>query len=110
MELHTSVIDEKTCVISASGRLNAVSASELKNEIKTQVASGHTVLVIDLKETPFIDSSGLSALVSGLKLTREQGGSLRLSGLNEQTSTVFKLTLLDRVFQIFPDVEQALGR
>jgi len=108
MEIQSRAIDEKRGVISPSGRLNAVSAAELKNEIRRQVASGHTNLVIDLKETAFIDSSGLSALVSGLKLTREQGGSLSLSGLNEQTATVFRLTLLDRVFQIFPDVERSL--
>ena len=109
MELHSRAVDEKRSVISVSGRLNAVSTNDLKNEIKNQVASGRTSLVIDLKEISFIDSSGLSALVSGLKLTRERGGSLSLSGLNEQTSSVFKLTLLDRVFHIFPDVEQALN-
>ncbi|PKL23013.1 MAG: hypothetical protein CVV47_16970 [Spirochaetae bacterium HGW-Spirochaetae-3] len=108
MEITTRVIDEKRSVISPSGRLNAISASDLKKEIARQVASGRISLVIDLKDTAFIDSSGLSALVSGLRSTRERGGSLALSGLNEQTATVFKLTLLDRVFQIFPDVEQSL--
>lgn len=110
MELKSRSVDEKTCIISAVGRLNAASAAILKDEMKAQVASGHSFLVIDLKETAFVDSSGLSALVSGLKLTREQGGTLSLSGLNEQTSTVLKLTLLDRIFQIYPDVDHALKK
>ena len=72
MEITVREIDGKTCVIGVSGRLSAVSAGEVKDTIKNQVEAGHNGLLIDLSGTDFIDSSGLSALVSGLKLTRER--------------------------------------
>ncbi len=90
-------------VLTLYGHLDAVTAPELKSELKRLVAEGHNQLVADLTEVSFIDSSGLSALVSGLKAAREAGGTLRLAGLNEQTRTAFRLTLLDRVFEIYPD-------
>lgn len=90
-------------VLVLRGRLDAVTAPQLKSKLKGLVADGHDQLVVDLTEVPFIDSSGLSALVSGLRAAREAGGTLKLIGLNEQTRTAFRLTQLDRVFEIFPD-------
>lgn len=57
-------------------------------------------LVGDLTEVGFLDSSGPSALVSGLKGARERGGFLKLLGLDEQVEKIFRLTMLDRVFEL----------
>ncbi|MFN2182843.1 MAG: STAS domain-containing protein [Anaerolineae bacterium] len=51
----------------------------------------------------FIDSSGLSALVSGFKAAREVGGTLKLTGFNEQTRLALHLSRLDRVFEFYSD-------
>lgn len=85
------------------GRLDAVTAPQLKTRLKGLVAEGHRQLVVDLVGVSFIDSSGLSALVSGFKAARELGGTLKLAGLNEQTRTAFQLSRLDRVFEFYPD-------
>jgi anti-sigma B factor antagonist len=60
-----------------------------------------------MRAVSFIDSSGLASLVSGLKLARERGGWLRLAGVNEQVASIFKMTLLDRVFELYPNVDAA---
>lgn len=83
------------------GRLDAVTAPELKARLKDLVAAGHAQLVADLVDVSFIDSSGLSALVAGFKAAREAGGTLKLAGLNEQTRLAFQLTRLDRVFDFY---------
>lgn len=85
------------------GRLDAVTAPQLKARLKALVAEGHRQLVVDLVDVSFIDSSGLSALVSGFKAAREVGGTLKLAGLNEQTRMAFQLSRLDRVFEFYPD-------
>jgi len=56
-----------------------------------------------------MDSSGLAALVSALKATREGGGWVRLANLTAQVQSVFKLTMLDKVFDMFPSVEAAMS-
>jgi anti-sigma B factor antagonist len=85
------------------GRLDAITAPQIKARLKELVAVGHRQLVVDLVDVSFIDSSGLSALVAGFKAAREVGGTLKLAGLNEQTRTAFQLSRLDRVFEFYPD-------
>ena len=63
---------------------------------------------MNLKGTTFIDSSGLSVIVTGLKQTREAGGFLRLAGLQPEVQSIFKLTMLDRVFEMYADVDSAM--
>jgi anti-sigma B factor antagonist len=97
-------------VMRPKGRMDADTAPILKQAIK-QVASDESglIVVIDLGEVDFIDSSGLSALVSGLKALRQAKGALRLCRPHPQGMTALRLTMLDRVFPIFPSTEAALG-
>ena len=62
---------------------------------------------VDLGPTTFIDSSGLGALVSGLKTCRQAGGDLRIAAAGEQVRTVLKLTNLDRILRTHDTVEDA---
>jgi len=96
-------------LLTIEGRLNAVTAGDLKEKMKTLVARKTVHLILDLHGVDFIDSSGLAALVSGLKSTREVGGSLKLVGLNENTMKVFKLTRLNRVFTFYDQLDQAIS-
>jgi anti-sigma B factor antagonist len=89
--------------------LDATTALDLKEELKVLVGEGYTQLIVDLTDVPFIDSSGLAALVSGLKRVRESAGTLKIVGLNHQTRTVFTVTLLDRVFDFYPDIAAAVS-
>lgn len=55
-----------------------------------------------------MDSSGLSALVSGLRIARENNKELILVGLSRQAQIVFNLTMMDRIFVIHSSIEAAL--
>jgi anti-sigma B factor antagonist len=101
------VLAEGRALLHIQGRLDAVSAPALKAHFRRLVETGYTQLVLDFGAVPFIDSSGLAALVSGLKLIRESGGALKLARLTRQTRMVFELTLLDRIFDFCDSVEAA---
>ncbi len=106
------VIEEKDTtetysVVAVSGRLNGASAPEFKHKIKQIVETGKSRLIMDMSAITFIDSSGLSALISGLKCAREAGGFFRLADLRDQPASVIKLMMLDRVFDIYADVNAA---
>ncbi|KAA0895085.1 STAS domain-containing protein [Oryzomonas japonica] len=89
-------------------RLDAHNSDELKAELNRLFDSGTKDLLIDLKEVRFIDSSGLGVLVSGFKNASARQGSLKLSALQSQVKSMFELTRLHRVFDIFPTVDDAL--
>jgi len=107
LEISESVLSEKSVLLNISGRLNVVSAQKLKTKLKQLVDGRKTELILDMNGVDFIDSSGLSSLVSGLKITRERGGWLKLACVNSQVASIFKVTMLDKVFELYASVEEA---
>lgn len=84
-----------------------VAAPALRTELHGLIEGGNTRLVVDLSATEFIDSSGLGALISGLKLARQAGGDLRIAAPTTQVETVLSLTNLDRVLRAHPTADAA---
>jgi anti-sigma B factor antagonist len=54
-----------------------------------------------------MDSSGLAALISGLKTARLAGGDLRIARANEQIRSLLKITNLDHVLRPYTTIEEA---
>jgi len=99
--------NDRTAVLQPTGRLNMVAAPAFKSMVEETVAAGQTRIVVDLGQVSFIDSSGLGALIAGLKATRQAGGDLRIADVPEQVLTVLRLTNLDRVLRAHPTVADA---
>ena len=89
-------------------RLDAHNSDELKVEMNRLFESGTKELLVDLKEVRFIDSSGLGVLVSGFKNASTHQGSIKLCSLQTQVKSMFELTRLHRVFDIYQTVDEAL--
>ena len=99
--------DPSTAVLQPAGRLNMVAAPAFKDLVEETVAGGRVRIVVDLGEVTFIDSSGLGALIAGLKTARQAGGDLRIADVPEQVMTVLRLTNLDRVLRAHTTVAEA---
>ncbi len=98
-----------TAVIRLSGRFDFLSATKVRQRFVAAVDGGYRRLVVDLAAVEFMDSSGLGALIGGLKSARQAGGDLRLAAAGAQALSVLKLTSLDRVFRAYASVEDALA-
>ncbi|PLX75856.1 MAG: anti-anti-sigma factor [Desulfuromonas sp.] len=90
-------------------RLDAHNSGDLKTQMLKLFEQGKNNLVVDMQAVRFVDSSGLGALVSGFKNASSRNGSLKLTGLQLQVKSMFELTRLHRVFEIYNDAEEALG-
>lgn len=108
MDIKTEITDGVTVLFVREDRLDANNSEELKSELRRIFEGGTKDLIIDLKEVLFIDSSGLGVLVSGYKNASILHGSLKLSQLQSQVKSMFELTRLHRVFDIFATVDDAL--
>ncbi|WP_303721254.1 STAS domain-containing protein [Malonomonas rubra] len=89
-------------------RMDAHNSGDLKEQMLQLFDDGKCNLIIDLSEVRFVDSSGLGALVSGFKNASARKGSLKLCCLQPQVRSMFELTRLHRVFEIFASIEEAL--
>jgi anti-sigma B factor antagonist len=104
-------IEEKNEVVTVyvkEERLDAHNSGDLKLEMQRLFMEGKKNVLVDLMEVRFIDSSGLGALVSGFKNAISNQGNLKLSSLQPQVKSMFELTRLHRVFEIFPSAADAL--
>lgn len=108
MNLKTEANGQRMIIYVREERLDAHNSEELKAEMNRLFEAGSKELIVDLKEVRFIDSSGLGVLVSGFKNASTRQGSLKLSGLQTQVRSMFELTRLHRVFDIFQTIDEAL--
>ena len=108
MNLKTETKNDIVIIYVREERLDAHNSSELKTEMQKLFDGGTRNILVDLQEVRFIDSSGLGALVSGFKNAISHQGNLKLSTLQTQVKSMFELTRLHRVFEIFPSAAEAL--
>lgn len=101
-------IKGECAVLCPEGQLNLLTAVKLKDTLIALVGQGVRLLVVDLSSVPFIDTSGLGALISGLKTARLAGGDLRLAQVDSRARQLLQITSLDRVLTVHESVEEAL--
>ncbi|UZQ53775.1 STAS domain-containing protein [Trichothermofontia sichuanensis B231] len=90
-------------IIQPAGVLDRNMGRELRDEVTVLVNQDVPAILVDLSQVVFVDSSGLGALVSCLKLARAAQCQLAICGLNDQVKMLLELTSMDRVFKIFTD-------
>ena len=108
INFETSVANSGATILKATGRLDMVAAPQFKDLVVAAVSADKTPVVIDLSGVDFMDSSGLGALISGLRATRQTGSDLRIAGATSQVLSVLKMTNIDRILPPYPDVAEAL--
>lgn len=97
MEVDRSITSHGVAILTLTGKLNADKAQHFRAELVQIVAEGHSRIAVDLSKVDFMDSSGLGALIGGLKAAREAGGDLRIIGPTEQVVLVLELTRLNEI-------------
>jgi anti-sigma B factor antagonist len=107
MNISHQTLEPDIALVRLDGRLDAETSQHLRTTLQQLLETNQLKIIIDLQKVPFIDSSGLAALVSGLRLAREKKGSIILSGAQSQAMLVFRLTMFDRVFPIHSTLEEA---
>ncbi|MDP8966842.1 MAG: STAS domain-containing protein [Cyanobacteriota bacterium] len=93
-------------VVQPSGILDGISVNQLRREINDIVEKGANIVLVDFQDVTFMNSSGLGALVSTLKVVRSAGSELFLCSLSDQVKMIFQLTKMDRVFKTFANRDE----
>jgi len=106
MDLSTCDAGDARVVKVEAQRIDAAVAIQFKDAMRAVTDGGPSRVVLDLSEVAFIDSSGLGAVVAAKKLLTPNF-ELELANLRPLVSKVFKLTRMDSVFAIHPDVASA---
>lgn len=89
-------------------KVTSVQAPALKALFTNMIKEGKRFIAVDLSKVDYIDSSALSALLLGHRLTRDSDGVLVLFGVGGWTRKVIEVSELDRIFEIMDNEEQAV--
>jgi anti-sigma B factor antagonist len=107
MEIEERKVGNVLVVLPREKRIDASVSTGFKGRMVDWINQGNRRIVLDLSEVDFIDSSGLGAIVSSLK-TLGSDGDLVICGIRETVMGLFKITRMNRVFQIFANESEAI--
>ena len=107
MEFFYSKMDQGILILNADGELNSDTAKEFIDELVSLIDSGETKIVVDCTHLDHISSYGLGVLVRLHSKLKKKGGDVKLASVKGVVEQVFKITQLNKIFEIYPDVSQA---
>jgi anti-anti-sigma factor len=98
----------RTSILSIAGELDLNTIPEVEGPILKELGSG-SVVILDLSQLAFIDSSGIGLLIQAFRSTDGDGRLRTVVAQGSQVDRVFGLAGVNRVLPIFFDQREALG-
>ncbi|WP_442951400.1 STAS domain-containing protein [Oscillatoria sp. CS-180] len=105
---HNAEDGRQVIVITPSGRLDITTAWQFRLKLQDCISRLSPHIVVNLSQVNFIDSSGLTSLVAGMRDAGKVKGSFRICNVHPEARLVFEVTMMDSVFEIFETEEEAL--
>jgi anti-sigma B factor antagonist len=109
LAMSTSEAGPGMAVIALSGELDLYTCPEFKGELLRVIGDGIRLVVVDLTETTFIDSTALGVLIRGVERLKTQDGRLVVACSDPNIVKIFEVTGLDRIFAVHRSRDEALA-
>jgi len=100
---------DQTAVVHVVGDVDLSRSTEFQQSLLALMDRKPERIVVDLAGVEYMDSSGVASLVKLLSRSRKAGAQLSLVGLGERVRSIFEITRLDTVFDIFATIEEAMA-
>jgi anti-sigma B factor antagonist len=97
-------------LITPSGEIDMDSSPDLRKALMTLAKQRTAILLVDFSGVSYIDSSGIATFVECLKSVMSYGGRLKLFSMTEGIKEIFSFSRLDKVFEIYGNIDDALSR
>jgi anti-sigma B factor antagonist len=100
--------NDKTTIFDLSGDLDFANSPRVRDSVLREIRECHMPLVVvNLSQVRYMDSSGVASLIEGLKASRDLGSRFILVGLSTSTRDVLQLSRLIKVFEVYDNEEEA---
>lgn len=107
MEFLFREVDGDVLVVSADGGLDGDTAPQFHAELEKLVESGMRKMIIDCTRLTYVSSYGLGVLLRLHKRLAGLGGDVKLAAVPGMVAAVLRVSKLDSLFSIYPDVDRA---
>jgi len=99
---------DSATILEIYGEVDLYSSPEVRKVLLQLVNDETAVIIVNLNNVTYIDSSGVATLVEGLQEMGKYSGKLKLTNLRDAVRHVFELSSLDKVFEIHNTLEDAM--
>ncbi len=100
----------KIMVLELSGKIMGGPDFDLfKGSITDLIEKGFKDVILDFGGVPWINSTGLGILITGHLSLKSADGSLRICNVRERVLSIFYISQLEKVFQVFPTCDEAVA-
>ena len=101
-------VEPDITVLVLEGRLSlGRECQHVEDMVRQLKESGHKKLIFDLTQLNYSDSAGLGMMAMAAAMMRGAGGDLRLAAPVSRVVDALKLTQLDKILPIYPDLAAA---
>jgi anti-anti-sigma factor len=91
----------KICTLKVKGQLKSGDpVIQFDTAVQSALSSGHVFLILDLEAMPYLDSSGIGAIVDALRNARKVGGDVKLVNPSTFASKTFKMVGIINLFTV----------
>lgn len=104
-----SKYEDDWSILFLEGDLDVYTVARLREAIDKSIAQGRYRIAIDLSQVGFLDSTGLAAMVGGMKRAAENDGELVLVSPTEQIKRILTTTGLVRLLPVYKNIEDIGG-
>jgi anti-sigma B factor antagonist len=101
--------DEGCTVVSVAGEVDVATAPELRDRLLEVISGDPPLLVVDLLDVTFIDSTALAVLIEALKQSDAKGAVMRIVASEPRILKVFSITGLTEIFAIRSTRQEAIA-
>jgi anti-sigma B factor antagonist len=108
MNLKTALKDNVTILRLQDARLDNVVAADLKAQLLVLIEQGQKDILLDLAKVEYADSSGLGAILFGIRQARPLNGRVKLINPTSRVLSLIKIAKLDNVIEAYDNEREAL--
>ncbi|HEX4253981.1 MAG TPA: STAS domain-containing protein [Streptosporangiaceae bacterium] len=96
-------------VVVLAGEVDATNSDELYGVLESVVAQQPRLMIVDMSELSFMDSTGLRMLLRSTRALDQQGGVLALAAPQMAVARVLQLTRADQLIPVYDSVADAIA-
>ncbi len=100
---------DRTAIVDAVGDIDLHRSLAFQRVLLDVLDKKPQRMIVNLSRVSYMDSSGVASLVKLLSRVRRMGMPMRLAAMSDRVRSVFEITRLDTVFDIYPTEEEALA-
>lgn len=94
-------------VLEVSGELDGYAVKDFTECLEFEIEKGHRRIIVDCSRLRFVSSMGIGTMVRIHGKMSKLGGDVKLVSLTGMVSELFALTHMDRLFGIYPTIDDA---